>query len=166
MSRPRSPQFGAVLFRATELIAEQGARAFDRLGIELPAGKISLVLAIARHGPMSSSQLADHIGHSRQLIESKLKPSVAAGYFISRPDPDDSRRRIYDFSDSARPDVDRILEVMTDFEAVYEDLWAEIGVDLEIALGAMERALGRATLSERLMETFPKYRSSAKESAQ
>lgn len=165
MANPRSPQFGAILFRASELIGEQGAAVFDRLGIGLHASKISIVLAISAHGPQSSSQLAERIGHSRQLIESKLKPSVADGFFISAPDPEDSRRRIYDFSEAARPEVERILAVMTEFESVYDALWAEIGVDLEASLLAMEEALLKRHLTFRLVDQFPHHLIALKETA-
>ena len=157
MTRPRSPQFGAILFRASETIGSQGADVFDRLGIELDARKISIVLALEAHGPLSSSELSEKIGHSRQVIESRLKPSVEDGFFVSYPDPDDSRRRVYDFSGRAKPIVERILSVMVDFEEVYDRLWAELGVNLEAALIAMEAALRSRDLTDRLTDTFPEY---------
>ena len=82
----RSPQFGAILLRASELIATQGQEVFEALNISLPANRISLVLAIHTQGPLSSTELASHIGLSRQLIESRLKQSVADGFFVSVPD--------------------------------------------------------------------------------
>jgi len=157
VQRPRSPQFGAILFRASELIGRQGAEVFDRLGIELDARKISIVLALEAYGPLSSSELSERIGHSRQVIEARLKPSVADGFFVSYTDPEDSRRRVYDFSDRARPIVERILSVMVDFEQVYDALWTELGVNLEAALVAMEAALQARDLTDRLSDAFPEY---------
>ena len=157
MTRPRSPQFGAILFRASEVIGAQGAEVFDRLRIDLDARKVSIVLALHAHGPLSSSELSRHIGHSRQAIESRLKPSVEDGFFDSSPDPGDSRKRIYDFSDEARPVAERIVAVMLDFEQVYAALWGELGVDLEAALLAMERALSKRSLTDLLCEQFPAY---------
>jgi len=154
---PRSPQFGAILFRASELIARQGAEAFERLGIGVSANNISIVLALHAHGPLSSSELSRRIGHSRQVIESRLKPSVEDGFFVTALDADDARKRVYDFSDEARPIVDRIIAVMLDFEDVYAQLWDETGGDLETALLAMERALARRSLTDRLCEMFPAY---------
>ena len=157
MQRPRSPQFGAILFRASELIGRQGVEVFDRLGIELDARKISIVRAIEAYGPLSSAELSQRIGHSRQVIEARLKPSVADGFFVSYSDPDDSRRRVYDFSDQAKPVVQRVLSVMIDFETVYENLWSELGVHLEGALLAMESALQARDLTDRLADAFPEY---------
>jgi DNA-binding MarR family transcriptional regulator len=157
MSLPRSPQFGAVLFRASELIAHQGDHVFNDLGVGVGAGKISIILAINQHGPLTSTELSRRIGHSRQVIESRLKSSVADGFFVSAIDPKDSRRRIYDFSDEARPTVACILSIMLDFEKVYDALWQEIGVDLEAGLKAMERGLSRTSLTERLCREFPNY---------
>ncbi len=165
MTQLRSPQFGAILFRASELIGTQGAEVFDRLGINLDARKVSIVLALHAHGPLSSSELSDKIGHSRQVIESRLKPSVADGFFVSYPDPDDQRRRVYDFSAQARPVVQRIISVMLDFEQVYDRLWSELGVNLEAALLAMERALDSRDLTDRLSDEFPIYLEQIEEAA-
>lgn len=157
MTKLRSPQFGAILFRASELISIQGAEVFDRLGISLHANKISIVLALHAKGALSSTELSQHIGISRQLIESRLKSSVSDGFFISLPDPKDSRKRIYNIADDARAEADRIVSVMKDFEQVYATLWQEIGVDLEGTLKLMERALGQKSLTHRLCEDFPNY---------
>ena len=157
MTKLRSPQFGAVLFRASELISRQGAEVFDCLGISLHANKISIVLALHAKGALSSTELAQHIGLSRQLIESRLKASVKSGFFISLPDPKDSRKRIYNISEGSRVEADRIVSIMKDFEQVYTTLWEEIGVELESSLKLMERALARKALTYRLCEDFPKY---------
>lgn len=158
MSQPRTPQFGAILFRASELIGRQGARVFEDLGVEIHAGKISIVLTLHRDGPLTSTELSRRIGHSRQVVESRLKSSVADGFFVSIVDPKDSRRRVYDFSDEARPVVERVVAIMVDFEQVYEALWQETGVDLEAGLRAMERALEKESLTERLCKEFPMYK--------
>ena len=157
MSNPRSPQFGAILFRASELIGLQGDAAFKRLGVGVPGYWISIVLALHRRGPLSSSDLSEHIGISRQVIESRLKPGVKSGFFDSRIDPHDSRRRIYEISAAARPVAERTVAIMTDFESVYARLWEEMGIDLEAALLAMEAALKRQGLTERLCAEHPRY---------
>ncbi len=84
---PREPQFGAILFRASQLVGDQGVEAFDVLGIALDARWLSIVLALNARGPMTSTQLAEHIGHSRQVIESRVKPGVARGHFHVQTGP-------------------------------------------------------------------------------
>ena len=157
MTELRSPQFGAILYRASELISEQGAEVFDLLGISLHANKISIVLAINARGALSSTEISQHIGISRQLIESRLKSSVEDGFFIQSQDPRDSRKKIYDISEGSRAEAARIVSIMTDFETVYATLWAEIGVDLEAGLKSMEWALSKTSLQHRLCEYFPEY---------
>ena len=146
----REPQFGAILFRASQLVGDQGVQAFEALGIDLDARWLSIVLALNARGAMTSTQLASHIGHSRQVIESRVKPGVAKGIFTARPDPHDARRTVYDIGEAARPTVARAVAVMHEFETVYDALWREIGVDLEAGLLAMEAALAGRTLIERL----------------
>jgi len=159
MSELRSPQFGAILFRSTELISLQGAEVFDRLGISLHANKISIVLALHSKGALSSTELSQHIGISRQLIESRLKTSVNDGFFVSLADPKDSRKRIYNISEDAKAEAERIVSIMKDFEQVYATLWQEIGVDIESAIKLMEKSLDRKNLTYRLCESFPSYSS-------
>jgi len=148
----REPQFGAILFRASQTIGEQGVEAFQDLGIDLDARWLSIVLALNANGPMTSTQLSAHIGHSRQVIESRVKPGVAKGVFTARPDPEDARRTVYDLGEAARPVIDRAVATMAEFEQVYDALWQEIGVDLETGLLAMEAALARRSLIERLKD--------------
>ena len=163
MTDLRSPQFGAILYRASELISIQGAKVFDLLGISLHANKISIVLAIHEKGALSSTEISQHIGISRQLIESRLKSSVNDGFFTQLPDPTDSRKKIYDISGEFREEAARIVSIMIDFEQVYSVLWDEIGVDLEKSLKLMERALSRTSLEHRLCDKFPKYSGEMKE---
>lgn len=152
-SKPRTPQFGAILLRAAEMIGDQGSEAFDRLGIDFDARKTSIVLTLHSHGPLSSTDIAREIGHSRQMIEARLKTLIKKDFLIEYQDPDDARKRLYDFADAALPVVEEIVAVMRDFEAVYDALWDEIGVNVEQALLAMETALGRRSLIDRLTDT-------------
>ncbi|MEP4053205.1 MAG: MarR family winged helix-turn-helix transcriptional regulator [Litorimonas sp.] len=157
MSKLRSPQFGAILYRSSELISVQGAKVFDLLGISLHANKISIVLAINAKGPLSSTGISHHTGISRQLIESRLKSSVKDGFFTQMQDPQDSRKKIYDISENSKAEADRIISIMSDFEQVYAALWEEIGVDLEDGIKRMEKALSRISLEHRLCQEFPNY---------
>jgi len=157
MKNLRSPQFGAILFRASEVIAKQGGDVFNTLGFAIPASRISIVLAINKNGPCSSTSLSEHIGISRQLIESRLKAGVKDGTFITMVDKKDTRKRIYDFAENIKEEVQRIIEIMINFETVYEELWKEMGVDLESSLLLMEKALKKYSLEERLLNEFPKY---------
>lgn len=155
----RSPQFGAILMRCAELIAIQGQDVFNELGINLPANRISILLALYTQGPLSSTELAEHIGLSRQLIESRLKSSVQDGFFTSQPDQRDSRKRVYLISPEAELEAEKIVSIMQDFEYVYDKLWKEIDVDIEHALTQMEKALKKKPLVDRLLEHYPKYES-------
>ena len=155
----RSPQFGAILMRSAELIAIQGQEVFNELGINLPANRISILLALYTQGPLSSTELAEHIGLSRQLIESRLKSSVQDGFFISKPDKRDSRKRVYLIAPEAEAEAQKIVSIMQDFEHVYDKLWIEIDMDVEHALTQMEKALKKRSLVARLLEHYPKYES-------
>jgi uncharacterized protein (DUF1778 family) len=52
---------------------------------------------------------------------------------------------------------------MAEFEAVYVALWQEVGVDIEKALLAMEAAIRRRSLTDRLLEQSPEQAAQAVE---
>ena len=58
---------------------------------------------------------------------------------------------------SHREEITRVVEQMTDFEKVYEELWKEIGVDLGEAVLKLERALHAKPLLARLCNEFPQH---------
>ena len=148
----RSPQFGAILFRCAELIGDQGSAAVREVGIDFNGRHTSIVLALNRLGPSSSGEIADHIGLSRQLIESRLKAMLATKQLRSFACETDGRKKLYDFNENWRETAARICHHMGDFEAVYTDLWNEIGVDIEQAVLVLERILKTKSLSARLQE--------------
>lgn len=147
------PQFGAILFRAAELIGQQGSQALDALGVDFDARHTSVLLVLYTQGPKTSSELAEIIGHSRQLIEARLKSARGRRVFASRPDPHDTRRRLYEIAADAQPVAETVHAIMREFEPVYDALWAEVGVDLEQALLKMEARLADKPLIERLQDS-------------
>lgn len=152
MVNPRSPQFGAILFRCAELIGDQGSEAVREAGIDFNGRHTSIVLALNRLGPSSPCEIADHTGLSRQLIESRLKAMLVTKQLRCFDSETDGRKKLYDFSEKWRKSAAEICHHMGDFEAVYADLWNEIDVDLEQAVLALERILKTKSLSARLQD--------------
>lgn len=153
----RVPQFGAIIFRAAELIGRQGSEALDTLGIDFDARHTSILLVLHKYGAQTSSDLAAKTGLSRQVIEARLKSARGRKVFISQADPQDTRRRLYDIVETARAVAEQIHDIMLDFETVYDRLWREMGVDLETALLAMEKRLDETPLIDRFLEVKPDF---------
>ncbi len=63
----------------------------------------SLVLTSIAAGEHRASRLARNLGVSRQAINQVLKSMQELGIVSARPDPDDSRALLVDFSADARP---------------------------------------------------------------
>ena len=156
-NQPSRLIFGAVLHRASELIGDQGVACYDALGVGVDARKNSVVLALWLCGPLTSSDLAEQTGHSRQRIEARLKALVAEGFVETRRCETDRRRRLYQIAEGRQETMRRVAHIMADFEQVYDALWREIGVDVEGALLKMERALQFKSLTTRLCEHDPRY---------
>lgn len=165
MEFPQKQVFGALLFRCAEQVANQGRDAYSALGVALDARMNSVVLTLMAHGELSSSELAELIGHSRQMIEAKLKTLVRQAYLVSRPDPQDTRRRLYRLSDDKADEFADVADIMRAYDDVYQALWTEIGVDLEAALEAFDDALRFKSLTTRLCERHPRFRDRSRRAA-
>ena len=68
---------------------------------------------------------------------------------VSEVDPQDARRRIYRLNLEHKQTFDAVFEAMENFEAVYEALWKEIGVDLSEAITKAETAPRQQPLNSR-----------------
>ena len=158
MRRPRvSNLFSLTTKRVTDQVLEQSRQAFWQTGIELDAKMTSIVTLIHQAGPLASSELAAETGLSRQLVESRLRHLVGAGYLEENKDPSDLRRRVYSIARQKSADVARVMKTAADLEDVYETLWVELGVDLHQALRDFESSLEAKPLLARLTEQEPGY---------
>ena len=149
--------FGMKIKRLTDLIADQGREAFWQTGIDLDAKLTSVVVALYENGSATSSELAEQIGLSRQLIEKRLRVLEESGYIESGINKTDARKRSYRIAAQRKAEAERVVSTMRDFEKVYEQLWAEVGVDLGTAIVKLESALRINPLLSRLCRLFPRY---------
>jgi DNA-binding MarR family transcriptional regulator len=138
--------------RVTDFVLEQSRRAFWESGIELDAKMISIVTLTYQAGSMTSTRLADETGLSRQLVESRLRCLVKDGYLDEKKDPDDLRRRVYLINEAKVGDVERAINMVAEFEAVYDACWDELGFDLQQGLRDLEKALRQKSLLARVRE--------------
>ena len=149
--------FGLQVRRVADLIGEQGRDAFCLTGIELDAKLISIVVALFETPDQSSTDLCNLTGLSRQLVESRLKRLEQDQYVESDISSVDARKRVFRISKKRIEEVKSAVKMMRDFEKVYDELWAELGVDVSAAILGLERALHAKPLLSRLCSRFPKY---------
>ncbi len=150
--------FGLKAKRLADVTGQQGRDAYDALGIKVDAKLNSMILGLMELEAATSTELARRTGLSRQLVESRIRQLENAGQVTSEVDPADARRRLYRLSKSYALSFAAVMDVMTDFEDVYDALWEEIGVDVSDAISRLERALERSSLTERLCQVHPKYK--------
>jgi DNA-binding MarR family transcriptional regulator len=158
--------FSLTTKRVTDLVLEQSRAAFLQTGIALDAKMISIVTLIHLSGPLTSSTLSEKTGLSRQLVESRLRRLTRDNYLEERKHPKDLRKRIYSIAKSKVNDVAKAIELVTDFESVYEALWSELGVDLHQGIRDLESALHVKPLVTRLTEQKPHYLNQIREATE
>lgn len=121
----------AFLGRASEelsdLIDQQTAALFAERGIVVPVRSCSVLLTIARHGPVTITELSDRLGRSRQLILQKLPKLVRLGLISQAQDEHDARRKLIAVSAAGHAQIALLTRCMADIECGYAKLIADVG---------------------------------------
>ena len=89
-------------------------------GIPLLPRAQTMVIVNVIDGVTRPSELADHLGVSRQAIHQTLAEMEAQELIRLLPDPDDKRAKIVCFSKHGRRSRDAALDVFTEVEAELE----------------------------------------------
>ena len=110
----------------------------------------STLLLLERRGPLGVMEIASRLKVSHPLIIRIMKDLELEGLCQSSTDAGDARRRYWELTETGRAEATRARGTMKIVEAAVEELFEEIGVDFLEALGAMDRALERRSLAERL----------------
>lgn len=132
------------------LIEEQVVPVFKELGIIVPVRSCSLLTALADLEVASAADLAKYLGQSHQLVLQKIPALTRLNLLRRQVDPADKRRKVFRLTTAGMNQIQRIGQYSAFFESAYEELNAELGIDL---FQIISRAI--ATLEERgLLERF------------
>ena len=124
-----------------QLGAAMGPSPEDVVGIDVPRHQLRALFIVAKHGPMSVSELAESIHASLASTSSLADRLVKAGYLERWPDPDDRRRvRLVATSEGQEVADELMRRFQQRFERLVEAMSPEGRAALETGLTDMLRA--------------------------
>jgi DNA-binding MarR family transcriptional regulator len=140
--------FGLVASRITDRILSGGSALFAQRGITIPGRSMSSLLLLADK-PRSVTEIATALKVTHAASIKNTRSLIEAGMIERRDDPEDARRKPLYLTANGEAEVKRVEAFMVESVAVYEQLFAEIGIDLHDGLLRMEKALDRVDFGER-----------------
>ncbi|WP_291845620.1 MarR family transcriptional regulator [Maricaulis sp.] len=143
---------GLLLGSLVERLVEDGSEPAQAAGITAPLRSFSMLLLLSR-ADQSVTELARRLGVTHAAVIKTSRVLERSGLVCRGEDPDDARRKPLCLTPAGRTQSLRIEAYMQRANAVYADLFAEIGVDLFAAARAFEAALIKESFGHRLSRT-------------
>ncbi|MEM9598520.1 MAG: MarR family transcriptional regulator [Acidobacteriota bacterium] len=134
----------------SQLIAKQVEAVFDGADIRIPVKSCSLISTLAALEPASAADLAKALDQSHQLVLQKIPALLGAGLLDREKDPGDGRRKVFRLTPEGHRQLERLQGLAPAIEAIYQELYRELGVDLRAALDGAAASLRDRPVAERL----------------
>jgi DNA-binding MarR family transcriptional regulator len=144
--------FAHRLRRLSEALVEEGAAWLPGAGITAPPKAGSTLMLLEAEGPLSVTEIAARLRLTHPLIVKLARELEALGLVRAEQDPADGRRRPLFLTAAGRRQAARLARLNARIARAYGELFAEAGVDAFAAVVAVERALTRRSLAQRLGE--------------
>ncbi len=132
------------------LIAGQVEAVFQDAGIEVPVRSCSLLDALHEAQALSAAEIARTLGQSHQVIIQKLPRLLELRLIRKKADPKDGRRSVLSLTAKGKAQLQRLRDLSPNLRAAYDELNAELGVDLLATIEAASESLRSNSLSKRL----------------
>jgi len=134
------------------LLYDQMEDGLKARGLTLRGYVTGTVQTLFHAGPKSVSELAAEMKLSHQLATQRVKYLVDQGFAKIDPDPDDKRRKLVSLTDVGRVEAEKLQEFIPALMSAYDDLFAEVGVDMHQAVLVATKSLEARPLVQRFKE--------------
>ncbi len=141
-----------VVRRVAQRIAAAGDAYIRATGASTAAGSTAILAFIARHDGAAIADVAAALGYTHQAVAKAVNGMEAAGLVTSTASDEDLRKRAISLTAAGRREAAGVQQVADKADAVFREVFDEIGVDLFKALRDFERATDRRPLLGRLLE--------------
>lgn len=131
-------------------ITDQMDFAFETHGIDIPSTCISLVLYLLERPTASIAQLAEGTNYSHQLINQRLTQLEALSFSKRVPDTRDRRRMLITLTPVGIKQARKLENFLTITSDVFDDIFEEIGIDLQAAVTAARAAISTRSILNRI----------------
>lgn len=145
------------LKRVSDAMLHDGKRMYKELGMDIEPNWFAVFKLLRKHGSLTVTELADHIGMSHPSIISIINKMMKAGYLSESRSDEDSRKRILTLTPKAdvkMPEFDAIWDAgTTGFKKMMHD------TDILHMLDLLEDRIAEKGFRERTLEQLKKYKS-------
>ena len=138
------------LRRAAETFRDGYGEWLPEAGVVAPARGLSTMLLLDEKGPSGVVEIAARIRFSHPLVIRLGRDLEAAGLVAIANDAADGRKRVLSLTSQGKADVKRIRAACARIARAFDELSAEIGVDLMDVIARLEGAEVRSPFSDRL----------------
>jgi len=138
------------LRRAAETFRDGYGEWLPEAGVVAPARSLSTILLLDEQGPSGVVEIAARIGFSHPLVIRLVRDLEAIGLVQVAKDATDGRKRAVSLTSKGRAEVERIRAACVPIAKVYDELSAEVGVDLMAMVERLEAAEASDCFPDRL----------------
>ena len=146
---------GGRLRRLSERIDRDAVALYKAQGVNFEQRWFGFINQLRLHGPLSVTNIAHTLRISHASVSQSRKSLEDAGLIVSRPAPDDARRRLLELSEARSALVEQLSPLWeADARAAVELVSEASG--LMNALDQLEDALDRRSLTQRALAELDK----------
>ena len=148
-------QLGALAFasrlkRLSERLQRDVSRVYREQKLEFHARWFPVAYLLTQNSPMSVTAIADALGLTHPAVNQIAAEMARRGLLTSRKDKDDERRRLLSLTPKGRRVVRDLQPLWDAVEKCTRQLIREAGYDLLSSIAAIEKALDRQEMYDRI----------------
>ena len=129
-----------------DLIVKQGDMLLQKCGSITPSNCVSIVLMLNDAKSLTSSQIANSLNTSHQLISQRLERLEKLGLINRVKNSEDKRARYVCLSDLGTTEMPKIKKACEIAENCFQDIYKQINIDLGAAIDKMKDKLEQQPL--------------------
>jgi N-acetylglutamate synthase-like GNAT family acetyltransferase/predicted transcriptional regulator len=146
---------GSRLRRMSGVFTDEARQVFSLYGVGLDPKWFPVFYVLARRTDgLSTTEIAEEIGHSHASVSQIVKAMCAEGLVSTSRTAEDARVNLIRLSDSGRAVTPRLYEQCSDVGEAIDELLAEAHSDLWHALAEVEHLLEEKPLYRRVKERY------------
>ncbi|MBA3242653.1 MAG: winged helix-turn-helix transcriptional regulator, partial [Acidobacteria bacterium] len=138
------------LRRAAETFRDGYGEWLPEAGVIAPARALSTILLLDAQGPCGVVEIATKIRFSHPLVIRLIKDLGTVGLVDVAEDATDGRKRVVSLTPKGHAEVKRISSACVQIAKVYNELSAEVGIDLMEMIERLEAAEASTCFPDRL----------------
>ncbi len=146
--------FASRLKRLGDRLKTEATKLYHSYGVEFNDSWFLVAFALSRKEGLSVNDIAEALGISHAAVSQMYGAMERKGLLTVREDENDGRRRLLSLTDAGRDAVEKLEPIWNAVGESTDELLASTGQDVMRTIAAIEKALDRKNLYERVKENL------------